>query len=656
MKWVLAAFLLAAVTLLVYWPGLTGGYLLDDESNLSALYSYGAVRDLDSLLFALGNGFAGPLGRPVSLVSFLLNESTLPASPWELKFTNLCLHAVNGALLFWLVACLSQMLEGSRRQAFSVALLAASAWVLHPLWVSTTLYVVQRMAILATTFSLLALLLFVYGRAVAVRGRPVRGVLLVAIGLGGFGSLALLSKENAGLLPMQMLAMEFFLFRSPQLRDRFGEPGRLYRGFVLIAFLVPALILLGWLAARLPIAEARMNLRGATMPDRVLTEARVMMEYLRLILLPTDRTPGVFYDHVRPSTGLLTPLSTLPSVIAVCALWVLPFLLRRRHALLAFGIGFFMISHLVETWFIALEYAFEHRNYLAALFLPWPLARLALSVRPRKLFSSRFLPMAATLVVLLLATLTFSRAVLWGQPLAQAEAWARINPQSVRAQGHVITLYMQAGRYEEAAQQAGIALRHNPDDPVLAVGAMQVACFTGTDGGWVERAEAALENRTIYAQYVYDVLGAILARIESGLCDVYDLQDLERLVLAVQRNPTFHLMRINKQYTYHLLGQIHLLQGNGDAAFQAYRSALQGHPGLAGVLRSAAMLAARGYPAYGLELLEMWKPGPGSISYRGTGKSVALREQRRAYLLAELERLKKVLREEVRQQAAQQAS
>ena len=137
---------------------------------------------------------------------------------------------------------------------------------------------------------------------------------------------------------------------------------------------------------------------------------------------------------------------------------------------------------------------------------------------------------------------------------------------------------------------------------------------------------------------------------------MYSLQDLERLVLALQRNPTFHLLRINEQYTYHLLGKIYLLQGNGAAAFRAFRDSFRGHPGLAGVLQSAALLAAAGYPAYGLELLEMWKPGVGSISYRGTGRSRALKQQRKAYLLGELERLKDVLREEIRQQESQNTS
>lgn len=50
------------------------------------------------------------------------------------------------------------------RRAAWVAVVAASLWMLHPYWVSTTLYVVQRMTILSALFMLAGMVGYLKGR------------------------------------------------------------------------------------------------------------------------------------------------------------------------------------------------------------------------------------------------------------------------------------------------------------------------------------------------------------------------------------------------------------------------------------------------------------------------------------------------------------
>ena len=70
---------LVAATIAVNWPGIGGVFLFDDKENLVKLLRFGEVRTFEDLLTALGNGIAGPTGRPVSLLSFLMNDNAWPA-------------------------------------------------------------------------------------------------------------------------------------------------------------------------------------------------------------------------------------------------------------------------------------------------------------------------------------------------------------------------------------------------------------------------------------------------------------------------------------------------------------------------------------------------------------------------------------------------
>src|SRR5207344_419278 len=112
----------------------------------------------------LTSGTADPIGRPVALLSFLIDARNWPADPAPFLRTNLLLHLLNGCLLFSLLRRLGSVLDESAAHNDAAALVASGMWLLHPLFVSTTLYAVQREAMLPVTFTLLGLLAFVHGR------------------------------------------------------------------------------------------------------------------------------------------------------------------------------------------------------------------------------------------------------------------------------------------------------------------------------------------------------------------------------------------------------------------------------------------------------------------------------------------------------------
>ena len=181
----------------IYWPGLSGSYILDDANNLEGF----KVLDLGIITWrdAIFGNESGPLGRPVAMATFLANHWGGTGSVWYYKYTNLMIHLLCGSLIFWLTGRLLWRHVPDEHRWYT-ALFVAALWLFAPMHVSSVLYIVQRMAQLAALFSFAGLLCYVIGRQ-NLADRPKMGVPLMFGGLLVFLPLAAFSKENGLLLP-----------------------------------------------------------------------------------------------------------------------------------------------------------------------------------------------------------------------------------------------------------------------------------------------------------------------------------------------------------------------------------------------------------------------------------------------------------------------
>ena len=161
-----AAVLLVATA--VYYPrGSQAGFAFDDYPNiLTNRYVQAEHKDFSSLMQTAWAGAAGPLKRPISMVSFALNDYLHGTWPMGYKITNLVVHLVNGWLAFILAGLILVSIKwpAPPERIRTLALVAAAAWLLHPLNLTSVLYVVQRMTSLAALFSFLALICYCAGR------------------------------------------------------------------------------------------------------------------------------------------------------------------------------------------------------------------------------------------------------------------------------------------------------------------------------------------------------------------------------------------------------------------------------------------------------------------------------------------------------------
>lgn len=477
-RWILGVWLCAlpALAWAMYWPGLQGDFLFDDFANLPALGRYGAVQDWDGLLRYLTSGIADPTGRPVSMLSFLLDARGWPADPYPFKRTNLLLHAANGLLLYSVLVALGRHVSADVVRVRRAALVAAALWLLHPLWASTVLYVIQRQAMLAAFFVLAGIRTWIASQDAFSRGEIRSGAWLSLLAVPVLGVLAGLSKMNGFLLPLLLWALHASVLGRSSIAGsspRGAKPAMLARGWLVYLPAALTVATLAWMGF-----SAAMGSNGGrpwTVGERLLTQPRALFDYLERLFVPGLDTTGIFADGFALSTGWLQPATTLPAILALGALAAAAWLLRKRWPLFSLAILFFLAGHAMESSVVPLELYFEHRNYLPAALLFWPLA-WALS-RP-----GRYLPLQMLLalgLVALCAAATLAQARLWGEPDALAAAWARALPASPRAQAHAANRDLAAGRIGNAILRLEPLAARQPDEPQYALTLLDARCSTG---------------------------------------------------------------------------------------------------------------------------------------------------------------------------------
>lgn len=442
----LLAVLCAALASLALYPGLGGGFIFDDRANI---IENGALHitqlDMQSLLQAAYSFQPGGGSRPLAMLSFALDFWRGGPSPEVFKTTNLFIHGLTTIALVPFLRLLFTLAGWSRSRSTYAALAVSLMWAIHPLQVSTVLYVVQRMQTLATLFLVLALYAYLRARLAQIEGRPSRQSWGLAI---LFWGLAFASKEDSALLPAYTLALELTV-----LSFRAAGPSTsraLRRAYFL-------LVLAGVIAYTMVVIPHFWHWdaypsRDFSSYERLLTQARVLIMYLGQILLPLPGNLPFFYDDLQPSRGLLEPLSTLPALLAVGGFLLLGWRWRTRHPIFALGILLFFAGHFVTSNVIGLELAFEHRNHFPLIGAVLAAADLLRTAFDRMNASHRTAIAILLALALTMGGLTTARAGVWGHAVKLAHESVELAPRSVRAWLLLCTTYFElSGR--------------NPEDP-----------------------------------------------------------------------------------------------------------------------------------------------------------------------------------------------
>lgn len=441
---------LAGFVCCFFLTGLSGDFIFDDQVNIIENTALHVSRlNLDNWLYAAYSFQPGHGSRSLSMLSFAFDFwRGNGLDPRVFKTTSLLVHGLTVMALLLFFQRLLALGAWQGRRVATGAILLTLAWALHPLQVSSVLYVVQRMQTLCTLFMVLALWAYLGMRQAQIEGLRSRlhGVLTLLFWVLGFAA-----KEDAVLFPLYACALELTVLRFRAHDPRIAKVlQKGYRWLVLAGVAAYFLIIMPrfWSWQAYPG-------RDFNSIERLLSQGRALAMYLGQIVLPLPGHLPFYYDDFEISRSLWKPPTTAAAWLLVVGLLVWAWRWRTRRPLFSLGIFLFFAGHFMTSNVIGLELAFEHRNHLPLVGAVLSIGDLAMAAWQRARLPARAGLAAVLLVLACLGWLTFNRAHDWGDTLRLSNRLVEYAPQSER------TWLQLAGVY---ARRSG----WRPDSPDLA--------------------------------------------------------------------------------------------------------------------------------------------------------------------------------------------
>ena len=592
---VLSLLLVLAAVAALYWPALNGGLHMDDAPNLAGLAD---VRDGSPAARFIFEGNAGPLGRPIALASFSLEADAWPDHPDVFLQTNILIHVLNGALLAWVFLVFAR-LRGTLDPAGAWAAVAGAAlWLVIPLLASSSLFIIQRMTTLATTFMLLGLIGYLTARLQLARQTfwPLAGMSTALI-LGTL--LAAFTKEHGILLPILILVVEATLLGGAIFRSN-----PVVRTWAWVFLVAPLAIALLYLVSQFPYSESLELRRGFNATERILTQSKILWHYLFVAFLPTPQQLVPFHDHIETAKSLWEPLTFL-AVTAWAIVIGTSLLLSKRIPLLAFAVFWYLGAHLLESTVISLELYFQHRNYLAMAGPAYALAAIAWSADWRRPAAARAILIA---YIGILSVSLFDHTKLWGNPFLAKEMWAIHQPESLRAQVD-LAADLHAHGYHKAALR--VLDETHAREPALrstvGIQALTLACAMHPDQDHSSRV-TALSEQLGYAGFritVPETLFSLYELIQEEECGGVNAATIRELTEKLLENPRYGGHRLAKHNFHSLLAQVAIDERDFGEAVSQLENATSVMASLEGLHVSLRILIDGGRPDLGQGFIDL---------------------------------------------------
>jgi tetratricopeptide (TPR) repeat protein len=307
------------------------------------------------------------VSRPLPRLTLALNYYVGGLDVFGYHVVNFTIHYF-AAIFFFLFTynALQLPILNARYQktAYAIALLSLFFWATNPIQVTAVTYIVQRMASMAGMFYIMAMYFYLKARIAEGIQKQIKFFSLCGIA----AILSFSSKENAAMLPVSLFVFDLFLIQGLTSEN-------LKKNLKIIILPLLIILMLGFLYVDLSTILDDYKHYPFTLPERLLTEPRVILFYISLIFYPIH-SRLMFLHDVDISRSLLTPWSTLPAIIIIFVSIGIALRMGRKRPLIAYCILFFFLNHVIEGSIIPLELIFEHTNYLPSMLLVIPIAIL----------------------------------------------------------------------------------------------------------------------------------------------------------------------------------------------------------------------------------------------------------------------------------------
>lgn len=454
------------LTALIYMLGVSGPFLLDDAPNLGPIAVDGGIKGLDDVLRYVFGPQGGDYKRFIARLSFILNTQVWPVSPVGLKITNVVIHLlIGGALLLLLRRILPYWVE-SPVQCNIIALLCVALWLVHPLHVSTILYVVQRMTQLMMLFTILS----IHAYFCFEQQQSIKKAFSYLLLSGFYAILGFFSKENAATL---LALIPLIVFLKPKAAQ--NQPLHRYSFWLaaaMAAVFSALFIFMMWIPS-----IGNFEGRVFSMTERVLLQGKILADYLTMLVFPIGQSMTLFHDDREwmvdiNGLGIEGWYWTIHLGLVALAIAV-----RKKAPLISLGILWFYLSHVIESSVIPLELMFEHRNYLPSagvcLIAAWGLLLAYQQLKSHLPDAAGVICFALPVVLLMMAL--GHRAALWSDYKVLIHKWSYEHPLSLRANYSYILVLEQNG-FPDKAMEMLVEVQQRFNDLSLDLLHIKIRC------------------------------------------------------------------------------------------------------------------------------------------------------------------------------------
>ena len=431
----LLALLLIVITVFSYWPTFSNGFVNYDDSGYVTLNQHiQPGLTFANILWAFHSTQMANW-HPLTWISHMADVQLFGLHPGGHHASSLFLHAINAALLFFLL----RSATGFLWRSFCVAAMFA----LHPLNVECVAWISERKSLLSTTFLFLAL--FAYGWYVRKPGiaRYALVALLFASGLA--------AKPMIITLPFALLLLDYWpLARVPipeRAEDRFLFLKRLWP---LLLEKIPLFALSAASAYITVIAQSRAHAIAAShilsFPIRLLNAFWSYLLYILKAIWPLHL--AIFYPHPENHIGIWKPLLGFIFILLFSYIC----LIRRRQPYLIVGWLWYLgslvpVIGIIQVGRQALADRYTYTPLLGILVLVvWWLAERSGRLPPR----TEILAGTAALVMIFFGTLTWRQTSYWKDSFTLFEHALKVSPQNFIAENNLGEAYGQIGRTDLA--------------------------------------------------------------------------------------------------------------------------------------------------------------------------------------------------------------
>ncbi len=553
--------------LVIYSNSFRGAWQFDDTPNIVENRHIALkVLDRDGITQALRAPGSDRISRPLAYLTFALNYRFGGLDPAGYHAVNFIIHYLTAVFLFLFLyntLRLPAVRDRYGPASYGIALLATFFWAASPVQVTAVTYIVQRMASMGGLFYIMALYFYLAARTA---GRPWKaaafGGVCLLTALAGFAT-----KENVAMLPVTLWLFDLLLIQ--------GATRENIKKNIMIA--VPAVLLvclIGIVYRDVTTLLSGYENRPFTLTERLLTEPRIIILYITLLLYPVSSRLMLLHD-IELSRSLFTPWTTLPSIALIVILIGIALYLARRRPLISFSILFFFLNHLIEGSVLPLELIYEHRNYIPSMLFFVPVAVFLLTVIDYFSYRKALQWTVIALVVFLLAAqghTVFVRNALFEQPLFLWFDNAEKTPALSRPHNNLGAAYWNLGSYDKAyeAYATALSLGRQTNRSNRGVNLYNLGMYHFHVKGDMEKALGLF--RSAMAAYP----GYWPAHHDYAVCLIRkgDMAGAKETILATLSswpdNARFH----------HTLGYILLREGHSEEAIRVARRALALDPEL----------------------------------------------------------------------------